>query len=61
MENHEKTEKLDYLRIRFSEKLKEQQNVALYCDSGGFHMTEWSGKIFCVEIDPASPIFCLTE
>ena len=34
---------------------------APYGDSGRFDTTEWSGNRFCVEIDPASPIFCLTE
>ena len=32
-----------------------------YGDSGRFGVTEWSGFIFCVEIDPTSPTFCLTE
>ena len=38
-----------------------QKYVAPYGDSGRFGLTEWSGKIFCVEVDPASPSFCLTE
>ena len=38
-----------------------KQYVASYGDSGLFDTTEWSGNIFCVEIDPGSPIFCLTE
>ena len=31
--------------------------VAPYGDSGGSGVTEMSGNIFCVEIDPVSPIF----
>ena len=49
----EKTEKLDFRQVFV---------VAPYGDSGGFGTTELSGNIlFCVEIDPGSPIFCLIE
>ena len=48
-----KPEKLDF----------RQQNTkfATYSDSVRFGVTGGSGNIFCVEIDPESPIFCLTE
>ena len=49
----EKTEKPKFLPTHIY--------FAPYGDSGGFGVTEWSGKISCVEIDSASPIFCLTE
>ena len=30
-------------------------------DSGGFDVTGWSGNTLRIEMDPGSPIFCLTE
>ena len=34
---------------------------APYGDSGRFDVTGWSGNILRIEMDPGSPIFCLTE
>ena len=41
--------------------LTKNNEIASYGDLGGFDTTEMSGNIFCVAIDPGSPIFCLTE
>jgi len=38
-----------------------KNKIAPSSDSGGLDTTEMSGNIFCVEIDPASPNFCLSE
>ena len=48
-----KTEKLDF-RQKWSES-------GPYGDSGGFDVTGWSGIILRIDLDPGSPIFCLTE
>ena len=54
------------LCLDMGEKLKNQmfgQNRVFcsYGDSRGFNTTEMSRDIFCVEIDPGSPIFCFIE
>ena len=44
-----------------SEKTANKIDFAPYGNSCRFGVTEWSGFIFCVEINTGSPIFCLTE
>ena len=46
------TEKLDFLV---------KKKNAPYGDSGRFDVTEWSGDIFRIELDPMLRPFCLTE
>ena len=48
-----KTEKLDFHT--------KKQYFAPYGDSGRFDVTEWSGNVSRIEIDPVLPTFCLTE
>ena len=39
----------------------QQKYFAPYGDLGRFDVTEWSGNILRIDLDPSSPIFCLTE